>query len=160
MSSSICSRIKMRNFSKSITNGFAYRNAFHGCVPKQMLHYCTYNLENDRPDVVIIHVGSNALGRDVNSTIANDIIDIVTMCQKYGVNEVFVSEITYRPKFENDINEINNILHGKSLLHNFQVISNSNINGMHLWIDNLHLNDHGTNILTSNYTRAINGVRY
>ena len=62
MSSSICSRIKMGKFSKGLTNGYAYRQAHNGCVPKQLLHYSTYNLENDRPDVVIIHVGGNALG--------------------------------------------------------------------------------------------------
>ena len=150
----------MRNFSKNVKNGFAYRHCFPGCNPKQMLHYCEYNVPNEKPDEIIIHVGSNALGKDDTLTIVNDIIDIVKLCQGYGVNQVYVSEITYRPKYFNEINEINSILNAEAPLHNFTVISNSNINAMHLWSDNLHLNDEGTKILTNNFTLAINGMRY
>ena len=159
MSSSICSRIKMRDFSKSIVNGYAYRHCHPGCNPKQMLHYCTYNLENDQPDAVIIHVGSNALGRDDSTTITNDILKIVDTCHSYGVNDVYVSGIIYRQKFLNQVYEINQILQGKLHLHDFNFISNCNINATHIWKDNLHLNDQGTKVLTDNFTLAINGAR-
>ena len=99
-------------------------------------------------------------GRDDTYTIANDIIEIVRMCHSKGVNDVFVSEITCRPKFINEINEVNSILHDHSSAYNFNMISNSNINAAHLWTDNVHLNDQGTNILTTNYTNAINGMPY
>lgn len=158
LSDSICSRIKMRNLSQKINNGHAYRQHLPGGTPKQLLHYCTFTLEKDKPDTVIINVGTNRLGRDDSFTIANDIINIASTCRGFGVNKVYVSSITYRPDFVNEIKELNDILYAKRTIHDYEFIFNTNINHMHIWRDNLHLNDAGTTILTNNFVHAINNA--
>ena len=73
LSDSICGRILMKELSTKIKNGHGYRRYYPGGTPKQLLHYCTETLENDKPDEVIINVGTNSLRKDDVCTIANDI---------------------------------------------------------------------------------------
>ena len=132
---------------------------YPGGQPKQLLHYCTFTLEKDNPDVVIINVGTNSLGRDDPVTIANDIFNIVNTCRSFGVNQVYVSAITYRPDFIKEIKEINDILYANNNIYGYNFISNNNITHSHLWRDNIHLNDSGTNMLSSNFIYAINNAQ-
>ena len=156
ISDSIASRILMKELNSKIKKGHAYRRYHPGATPKQLFHYCTETLANDQPDEVVINVGTNSLRRDDSCTIANDIIDIVSTCRNYGVNCVYVSGITHRPGFEQQIKEFNDILAHKSHLHDYKFILNSNITISHIWKDKLHLNDDGSKILSANFTRAIN----
>ena len=148
----------MKYLTSKIINGHAYRKKHPGCTPKELLHYCTYTLNHDKPDVVIVHVGTNRIGVQDSMTIANDIFEIVKTCYNYGVNQVFVSGITRRPDCEYEINELNNILMAKRTFFYYTFIPNSNITFNHLWKDDHHLNDEGSKQLNSNFITAINNV--
>ena len=87
---------------------------------------------------------------DKPSTITNDILNIVGVCCSYGVNNVFVSSITYRQQFQKSVsanNYLNKLLLSKQLLNNFKVIKNDNITAEHIWREKIHLNHKGTIIL-------------
>ena len=93
---------------------------------------------------------------DKPSTIASDILDIVQICHSYGVNNVYVSTITYRPQHLQSVSETNNFLRTKQLLNDFIIIDNDNIKGEHIWKDEVHLNNNGTIALANNLIKAIN----
>ena len=146
----------MKNFNNDINNGHAYKKVFPGATPKELYHYCTHTLITDNPDTVIINVGTNCLGTLDAANIANDIISIVSRIQSYGVNNVYVSELAYRPQFQQIIYEVDNILRIHQGFHNYVLICNDNIKSCHLWRDKIHLNDDGIMILAKNFVSAIN----
>ena len=65
----------------------------------------------DKPDTCIINVGTNRLSKDDPSEIHNDIKNIVKLCHSYGVNNVYVSLITYRLQWTYSIDN-GNLLRG------------------------------------------------
>ena len=64
---------------------------YPGGTPKELKHYCTYTFDNDKPDTVVINIGTNRIGKLEASEIAKDIGEIVTVAHNHGVNKVFVS---------------------------------------------------------------------
>ena len=52
-------RIKKNLFNNSINEGKAHRSSFSGATIIRLDHFITPILEEDRPDIIIIHVGSN-----------------------------------------------------------------------------------------------------
>ena len=117
LSDSICSRIKLREFNSYINNGTAYRKSFPGATPKELAHYCTHSFMEDKPDTCIIHVGTNRLSRDDPLEIHNDIINIVKLCHSYGVKNVYISSIAYRPHLIQSVRDTNDLLRANQLLH-------------------------------------------
>ena len=84
---------------------------------------------------------------------------MVKVCQQHGVNEVYVSEIIYRPDKEKEVEEVNVFLKARSVIDNFRLISNRNIYRRHLRKnDQLHLNIYGTNILANNFINSLNSA--
>ena len=121
-----------------------------------LLHYITETLSEEKPDEVIINVGTNALRKDDACKIAADIINIVHTCRQYGVNKVYVSAITPRPGLLSKIKQVNDILSVKSSLYDYAFIANSTISMSHLYKDNVHLSDEASRILCKNFLRAVN----
>ena len=156
LTDSICGRIKLRELNKNINNKHVYRKSFPGATPTELAHYCIPTLRDDQPDEVIIHIGTNSLFRDDNFKMVDEILNIVDICKRYGVNDVFVSEITYRNQYINNVYEVNNILRSKQFLNDFIFIDNENINPQHIWKDKIHLNDEGTSFLGNNFIRCLN----
>ena len=154
---SICSRIKMKRFNTFLRNSTAYRKNFPGTTPKELKHYCIYNLIEDCPDNTIISVGTNSLHKDSPQEIANDIFDIVDICHQYGVGKIFIPTITCRKNFQKEIDELNNLLRSNESFYDFKVIDNGNITNSHIWKDNIHLTDDGLGILANNLIDALNG---
>ena len=70
-------------------------------------------------------------------------MDIVTSCQSYGVNEVFVSSIIFNEQHNDKVRDINKLLRFKQRLFNFKLIDNDNIGSEHMWKDKIHLNFNG-----------------
>ena len=64
----IC-RIKKNLFNNSITEGRAHLNSFSGATINRLDHFITPTLKEDRPDIVIIRVGSD----DIMHNTINDI---------------------------------------------------------------------------------------
>ena len=90
--------IRRNLFNKSIVKGKSHIKAFSGSNAKQLNHHIISTLEDDKPDIVIVHVGSNDVNnynyREVNPIeVAQRIIDIGKTCKNYGVKEVCISSI-------------------------------------------------------------------
>ena len=90
LSDSLCNRIRMKEFNQYITNGYAYHKNFPGATSKDIAHYCLPALIDDKPDMCIIHVGTNSLNKENPTEIVNDTLNIVEICRSYGVNDMCV----------------------------------------------------------------------
>ena len=156
LSDSMCGRIRIPVLNKVLENKRAYRKLFPGSTPDDILHYCTRTLSRDKPDIAIIHVGTNKVKEDDPFEIAGSIAKIVETCKHYGTNSVFVSGVVYRPDAVESVNQLNTILYQWSFLHGYTFICNDNIKYDCLDRDELHLNFRGSNRLTSNFRRALN----
>ena len=148
----------MGEFNRYVKNGHTFRKNFPGATPNEVAHYCTYTLNEEQPDAVIVHVGTNALVKDDTCKIAEDVLKIVEICKNYGVNTVLVSGITYRSQFKEKICEINNFINARQLVNDFIFINNENINERDIWKDKVHLNDKGIVKLANNFIKSINSA--
>ena len=157
LSDSICSRLQMKRFNNCFNNSICYKKIFPGCTVKELKHYCLFTLMEDCPDNVILNVGCNSINKDNPQEIANDVLDIVDLCHLYGVGGIFVATIICRKNFQDDIDEVNNILRSNESLREFQIIDNGNITYSHIWRDNYHLNDAGLSILANNFIDTLKG---
>ena len=99
--------------------------------------------------------GQTKLEETIHS-IADGIMKVVKTCQKYGCNKVFVSAITFRPNFPNEVSKLNNILESWQVTHDFKLIYNNNIDATCISRDRRHLNNKGKNILSSNFVNILN----
>ena len=98
-------RIKKNLFNNSINEGKAHLNSFSGATINRLDHFVTPILEEDRPDTVIIHVGSNDITHNtINNIDPKDIskrvIDIGKKSLLYGVKEVMTSSIFIKRQFK------------------------------------------------------------
>ena len=75
------------------------------------------------------------------------------------MKDVYISAITYRPRFEDEIININWMVKAHEIYRGFIFIENYNITKRHIWKDRVNLNDQGTTILMNNFISAINGKR-
>ena len=157
LSDSICNRIKIHEFNKYLKNKKAYKICFPGCDTKSIHHYALHTLKKDKPDIVIINVGSNNMKTDKPITIAEDLISLTEVCKTHGVGKVYISGITPRHGYQTKIDELNNILEGKQVNYHYSFIKNDNIvPNEHLWRDKIHLNDAGLDKLANNFLYVLN----
>ena len=89
-------RINKNLFNNSINEGKAHLNSFSGATINKLDHFITPILGKDRPDIVIIRVGSNDITHNTINNIdtkgiSKRIIDIGKKCLLYSVREVTVS---------------------------------------------------------------------
>ena len=84
-------------------------------------------LSHEKTDIVVIHVGTNKVKEEDPFETARSITKIVETCKSYGVNNVFVSGIVYRPDAVENVKQLNTTLYQWSFLHNYTFISNDNI---------------------------------
>ena len=59
-------RIRRIDFNKKLRNGKAYFRSFSGATSKQLDHYIIPSLVDDKPDAVIIHVGTSDILYNAN----------------------------------------------------------------------------------------------
>ena len=111
-----------------------------------------------KPDEVVIHVGTNVLGKNNATDITNDLLNIVKLCHTQGVNMVHVSTITFRQGYLKITEEINKLICEKQVLGDFKVINNDEITCDHIWRDNIHLNEMGLSVMVNNFIQAIYGM--
>ena len=87
-------RIRRIDFNKELRNGKVYFRSFSGATSKQLDHYIIPSLVDDKPDAVIIHVGTNDFLCSASyEDIARNIIKIGSNCKSHGVNDVLISSI-------------------------------------------------------------------
>ena len=149
-------RINKNRLNNSFKNAKCVIKSFSGAKIDDLQHYAIPPLEQEKPDIAVIHVGSNNvtydnLGDDPN-VIAEKIIQIGQRCIEYGVKDVIISSIFVKHslKLSAFIRKINDELRVLCELCNFKFVSNDNIMRKHLCGDGVHLTTSGTNILAGN----------
>ena len=149
-------RINKNRLNNSFKNAKCVIKSFSGAKIDDLQHYAIPPLEQEKPDIAVIHVGSNNvtydnLGDDPN-VIAEKIIQIGQRCIEYGVKDVIISSIFVKHslKLSAFIRKINDELRVLCELCNFKFVSNDNIIRKHLCGDGVHLTTSGTNILAGN----------
>ena len=120
-------------------------------------------LEEQKPDVAIIHIGSNDITNSNYTTInpeiiAQKVINVGTICKNNGVNDVVISSILVKRNIRvtKIIRQVNDHLKDLCIANNYHYIDNDNISYDHLWKDGIHLKDDGTRILAGNFTNYLN----
>ena len=87
-------RIKRNDFNKELRHVKAFFRSFRGANAKQLRHFIIPILVNDKPDAIVIHVGTNDILNLANhENIAHSVINIGLDCKNNGVNEVLISSI-------------------------------------------------------------------
>ena len=149
-------RINKNRVNNSFKNAKCVIKSFSGAKIDDLQHYAIPPLEQEKPDIAVIHVGSNNvtydnLGDDPN-VIAEKIIQIGQRCIEYGVKDVIISSIFVKHSLTLSafIRKINDELRVLCELCNFKFVSNDNIIRKHLCGDGVHLTTLGTNILAGN----------
>ena len=129
--------------------------SFSGATVDDMTHYIKPSLAY-KPDLFIIHGGSNDLRSEKTpNEIAEEIMNLV-MNTKTPDNEIMVSGLVFRKDYLNAKGqEVNNILIDKCTTENIYFINNSNISELDLNGSGLHLNFRGTNRLANNFLDCI-----
>ena len=127
-----------------------------------MNHYITPSLVDDKPDAVIIHVGTNDVLNKLNhEDITRNIISIALSCRKYGVNDFAISSVLIKKNRNLNVlvRRVNDLLYDLCAKNGFGFISNEMITTDYLWKDGIHLLDLGTNILSSNFIEFVNKIK-
>ena len=109
-------------------------------------------LEDNSPDSIILHVGTNNLkNKESVEDIANDIMDIAIFIRNEKTN-IFVSGITVRNDRLNDIGKsVNSLLKRRCDKEKICFVGNANINVGILNNCGLYLNELGATCLVNNF---------
>jgi len=168
-SDSICNRMSKHELRKTLQCDIN-KKSFPGATSVDIHEsYMLPTLKRNTPDLAFIHIGVNDIlhASDADNLtsenieqISRDIIKCGEVCKQYGVNKVCFSSIihTKHLRGEKAINLINNQVARLCARNSFDFILNSNVpydeaDKSHsvYYSDGLHLNDHGRDILMSNY---------
>ena len=152
----MCSGIKIGRLNQALRNKNSYKVVYPGAKAEDIEYYCVRTLHMEKPDIVIVHAGTNQVENDDPFTIARNIVNIVKTCHEQGVNKVYVSEIIHRPDYPDIVIQTNNILRCWEALHDYTLIYNSNIDSSCICSDKVHLTGKGKNRLSSNFRRVLN----
>ena len=148
-------RVKRDKLQNSFDNAKSFVRYFSGTL---VVHqYIIPSLLKEKPDPVVIHVGSNNITHrileDFNADkLADEIIDIGKMCSQYGVKDVIISSIFVKSsiKLVKIISQENGAVMKKCEENGFHFVSNDNTLRKHLYKDGVNLTDEGTNIFAGN----------
>ena len=166
LSDSIPKGIRVRELNNCVHNGFVKFKCFPGATINNLDYYAKPTLEEDRPDIVVIHVGINnllhpLLSNSSDEDIAVEIINLGKMCKNHSVENVMISSLLPCSRINpNRIRNVNKLLSEKCQIHNFTFINNSRIQHTHLWKDGLHLEESGKVLLAQNFIDNLNNFLY
>jgi len=151
------------NYSLNEGVGNAFLKHFDSANTKRMHHHILPTLHEEKPDMVIIHCGTNDVNdKTIYTTppidIANRILEIGNTCKEFGVKNVAFSSILPRKdaNIQRIINETNDHLQNVCAFNQFGFVSNGNINEDFLHSDGTHLNAIGSHLPAGNLTTFIN----
>ena len=123
-----------------------------------MDHYARPVLVEEKPQTVVIHIGSNDITKfnyhdvEVND-LANRILQIGLKCRCYGVESIAISSVLVRNdnNFNKLIQRVNISLKHLCKVYGFDFTCNDRIGKDLLWPDGLHLTDEVTLFLAINF---------
>ena len=118
-----------------------------------MNHHIIPTLLEEKPDIVIVHVGINdVLNRFDQDQIIKNIQQMYITCKNFNVNQVIISGIVSCKRADNSvINYINENLKIESTTKGCQFLDNGNIKLDNLCRNGLHLGESGKKFLLDNY---------
>ena len=155
---SIPKGIKVKELNEKIRHGHAQVHTFPGATSKQLLHYLDVNIE-DSTDTVLIHIGVNDILQSVSNIdrLLLNVREIVRKCRFFGLKNMFVSGLVYTGRIRvNILNDLQKKLVDVCREVNVYYIDNTNIKGVSLFKDGLHLLDSGKKMLAQNFVNSIN----
>ena len=127
-----------------------------------MKYYIIPPLEDQRPDIAVIHIGSNNINyHDLNIDplkVAESIIELAEKCIEYDVKDIVISSIMVKKglRLNAKIREVNDALESLCLLKDFHFIRNDDVTTEYLEDGGIHLTESGTNIFAGNIVDYIN----
>ena len=155
-------RLNKKHFNEKM-NGMVYFNVFWGANIKRLHEFIQPTLHEDKPDTVLIHIGSNDIipskQHDLNvKDIVQRIIDIGLYCRECGVKYVIISSILVKRSFHltTIIRQINDLSSEYCVSNNFHYLSNDNISIQNLWEDSIHLNNVRNNVFAEKFISYMN----
>ena len=127
-------RIRGNDFNKELKNGKAIFRSFSNPNTKQLDHYIPPPLVDDKPDAVIIHIGTNDILTNANhEEIALNKIKIGLNCKNYDVNDIISSLLVKKnPNLNVLIRRANDLLRGLCSMNGFGSICNDTITKVYL----------------------------
>ena len=160
LGTSMIKGVRRKEFNSKLSKCSAQFRPFIGATLKQMETYVKPILNDDTPDVLILHTGCNDIGnkRLRENEIAKWIVKIGQQCKESNINDVFISSLIGRAqkRLNDKVVAANNILKRLCKLNGLGFIDNSNICAENLFRDGLHLNDDGKVILGNNFIYVLN----
>ena len=132
-----------------------YVKSFSGANVDQMKHYVKPTIE-DKPDAIILHVGTNELRKKKNEVqIAEEIIGLAKSIEQEKTSITVSGLIARSDPFEERRRRVNLILADMCFESKLRYIDHPNIDSaIHLNRSKLHHNSHGDKILTENLFKA------
>ena len=142
----------MYQVKKSSMQQQIYRKSFLGANTTHPDHHMVPNLDEDKPDTVLAHVGINDVLKGANND--NLIIWIARIgnpCKRYVVKSIVISGLIYMKRIKKEIvNMINNKLENFCTHIDSPFLHDVNIRIKHLCKDGLYLNENDKKVLYKN----------
>ena len=158
-------KIRKDKFKEIKSNARIYVKSFSGANTNQLDCYVVPVLIDEKPDNVIILIGSNDITKfNYNNgnavVLAHRIINIGLKCRSYGVSNVAVLSILKR----NSINSINQVIYQVSnilkhlyRINDFFCICHDVVNENYLWNNGPHLINEVSSLLLNSFINYLNG---
>ena len=127
-----------------------------GTATKGVKHHIKGCLEDNSPDSIMLHVGTNNLkNKESAESIANDIMDVAIFIRNEKTS-VFVSGLSVRNDRLNDKGKnVNSLLKRRCDEEKICFVYNTNNNVGMLNNSGLHLNERGTTRLVNNFCLSL-----
>ena len=132
---------------------------------KELDYYSIPILVDEKPNTIIIHVGSNDITKSnyhiINADeLAKGIVNIRLKCKYYGVGQIAISSILARSNnnLNKVIKQVNFSLKSSCKTYGFAFICDENID--RLWRDGIHLTNECTSLLFKNLLEHLNSSFY
>ena len=146
-----------RSLNQSLKEYFNVVKSFPGATTQDMKDYIKTTISR-KPDMVILHTGTNDLKSNQNpSDIANEIVNLAKNIKNSGT-EVSISALILRgDRLSEKGKKVNKELQEKCTAENFAFILHKNVNSkLDIFPDKLHPNKKGQSILKGNFRKFIN----
>ena len=154
---SIVRNVPSRSLNQFLKEYFSVVKSFPGATTQDMKDYIKPTISK-KPDVVILHTGTNYLKSNQNpSDIANEIVNLAKNIKNSGTEVSISSLIPRGDRLSEKGKKVNKELQEKCTAENFAFILHKNINSkLDLFPDKLHPNKKDQSILKGNFRKFIN----
>ena len=134
---------------------------FPSASSDQIFQYIDVHLEDRHINAIVIRVGIKDILRDRSQSsidvLLQNIKNMSLKCKKFGVKNIFISELIYTTRINIDILEKNNVMiQTFCQKYCWFYVDKRNIRGNYLYKDDLHLMEEGKIILARNLIFCLN----